>query len=99
MTRILHIIGKQGAGKSTLARQIKSDYDASGRVVCENLTELGLHEPGWPIDVSRYRDFSYLLNNAKVATRVELLIIEHQLEPTPEQLLSGDMLIRIEVAA
>lgn len=97
MTKILHIIGKQGTGKSTLARQIKALYGALS--VCENLTELGLHEPGMPIDVSRYRNFKYRPPYAKETKHVDFLIIEHLSEPTPEQVMSGDVLIRIEVTA
>jgi GTPase SAR1 family protein len=85
---VLHIIGQQGVGKSTLARQLKIAYEAQG-IACRNLTESGLHEPGWHTDLNPFR--------GKGQTQV--LIVEHLDEPPPGQVQTGDMLIRLERAA
>lgn len=87
MTQILHIFGKQGVGKSTLAEQIKVAYRARG-VTCENLTELSLHEPGWNTNLKPFR----------TGTEWDVLIAEHQDEAFPGQVEPGDLLIRLERA-
>ena len=85
MTQILHIIGKQGVGKSTLARQIQVANQSVG-IGCKNLTEMGLHEPGWNTDLAPLR----LLDPTCV------LIAEHLGDPYPSQVLAGDLIIRLE---
>ncbi|MDO9235977.1 MAG: hypothetical protein Q7U28_08095 [Aquabacterium sp.] len=88
MTQILHIIGLQGVGKSTLARQIQVANSSLG-IDCKNLTELGLHEPGWDTDLTPFR----------LPYRTGVLIVEHVDEPRPSQVQPGDLLIRLERAA
>lgn len=74
-------------GKSTLAEQIKVAYLARG-ITCENLTELGLHEPGFNTNLEPFRtNFKW-----------DFLIVEHLAEAFPGQIKSGDLLIRLERA-
>lgn len=98
MTKILHIIGQQGVGKSTLARQLKIAYEARG-MRCENLTELGLHEPGMATDVQPFRERGYRAPHATTWTQPDVLIVEHLNDPLPKQVMPGDLLIRLERAA
>ena len=98
MTQILHIIGINGVGKSTLARQIQAAYTSTGRV-CLNLTDLCLHEAGRPIDVSKYRQFKYAKGYSSEAVDVAQIIIEHLQDPSADQVQKGDVLIRMERAA
>ena len=87
MTQILHIIGLNGVGKSTLARQIQVANRALG-IQCENLTDMGLHEPGWHTDLEPYR----------ISDKTQVLIAEHIADPLPSQVKAGDLLIRLERA-
>lgn len=98
MTKILHIIGQQGIGKSTLARDIKAAYEARG-VSCENLTELGLHEPGRHTNIQPIRERGFRVPYDSVPRRADVVIVEHLGNPYPDQVATGDLLIRLERAA
>ena len=97
MTQILHIIGQQGVGKSTLAKDIKAGYDARG-VSCENLTEVGVHEPGMHTDIQRIRLHGFRAPYSTTFTKPNVMIVEHLGEPHPKQVEAGDLLIRLERA-
>jgi molybdopterin-guanine dinucleotide biosynthesis protein len=98
MTQILHIIGQQGVGKSTLAQAIKAAHEARG-VSCENLTEAGVHEPGMPTNIQHIREHGYRAPYSRTWTRPDVLIVEHLGDPLPKQVSPGDLLIRLERAA
>lgn len=85
MTKILHIIGTYGVGKSTLAQRISDSYRSHG-VPCDNLLNLCLHEPGAKTDLTPYRD----------PNSNHVYIVEHLETPDPEHLVKGDLIIRME---
>jgi len=66
---------------------------------CENLTDLGFHEPGMSIDVQYFREHGYRAPYAATRTRPDVLIVEHLDYPVPKQVMPGDLLIRLERAA
>ena len=95
MTKVLHIIGRQGTGKSTLARAICADKLAAGKT-CWDLVDLGQHEPGLPINVKHYRTHGVRPPYARESVHPEFLIVEHLEDPHPDQVAKGDLLIRLE---
>lgn len=97
MTQILHVIGQQGVGKSTLARGIKTAHAAQG-ISCENLTEEGLHEPGMNTDIQHIREHGYRKPFAATFTKPDVLIVEHLDDPRRKDVMPGDLLIRLELA-
>jgi len=97
MTQILHIIGPQGVGKSTLARDIKAAHEARG-VSCENLTDVGMHEPGMNTNIQHIREHGYRAPYSTTFIRPDVLIVEHLAEAFPGQVETGDLLIRLERA-
>lgn len=97
-TNLIHIIGQQGVGKSTLGRDIKAAHEARG-VSCENLTEVGVHEPGMHTDIQYIREHGYRAPYSTSWTRPDVLIVEHLDNPQPKQVAPGDLLIRLERAA
>ena len=98
MSQILHIIGPQGIGKSRLAIDIQASHKARG-VSCENLTELGLHEPGMNMNIQHIRKHGFRVPYSIAFTQPDVLIVEHLSEPYPNQVRPGDLLIRLEQAA
>jgi len=66
---------------------------------CENLTELGEHEPGRDTNIQPFREQGYRAPNATRMKRFDLLIVEHLHDPFPEQVRRGDLVIRMERAA
>lgn len=76
---------------------ITTAYEARG-MSCVNLTEVGLHEPGWNTDIQSIRERGYGAPYSRTWTRPDVMIVEHVGEPFPKQVTPGDLLIRMERA-
>lgn len=60
--------------------------------VCIDLVELGLHEPGQPIDIARLRQG--ILPNGTDASAAHCVIVEHLEYPRLLDVLKSDMVIQ-----
>ena len=68
-----------------MARAICAEKKAQG-IRCARLTEMGLHEPGFKLDINPFRDHK----------KFDVLIMEHLDTPGPSQMQSKDVVIRLE---
>lgn len=94
MTKIIHIIGLQGTGKSTLADAI-CKYKAAVGKTCINLVEECMHEAGQTIDVASARK-GYRVPWTNASQLFDFLIVEHLNCTTINDQQPGDMVIHIQ---
>lgn len=80
-----------------MARAICTAKLAEGKTCCD-MTDPGLHEPGYPININCLRTHGVRPPYAREAVRFDFLIVEHLEDPNPDQVAKGDLLIRVEVA-
>ncbi len=98
MTKVIHIVGQQGTGKSTLAQAI-AVFERNRNRSCLELVGSGLQEPGVRCDINGYRHHGVKLPHLPKPIVFDLLIAEHLDDPEPSQVRAGDLLIRVERAA
>lgn len=97
MTKVLHIIGPQGVGKTNLAADICAGKRLSG-MSCESLNDLGLFDdsigdPGF----ERIRNEGFLPSEHHTP-KVDMLILDYVNEPPAGFIRPGDVVLRMERA-